>query len=109
LSAISAIYDSDRAVKPLQKKWSIIQNHQSTNPYVLFPVLGLSNGELKSEVTISIPRLHFAIFLLLGWVSALIVLVATKAGVRESTNERLWYFVITVSVLFTAGFLFKLT
>jgi hypothetical protein len=32
--------------------------------------------------------LYFAIFLLLGWVLALIV-VATKAGVRESTNERL--------------------
>lgn len=96
-SAISAICDADNAVKLLVKKWRTIQTDQPRSPYTVIPVMGLSSEERKLCVCqssreccnrrlccccrVSVPRWHFALFVLVGWILGLTGVVLTKRGV----------------------------
>ena len=80
LSAISAIWDADHAVEVLLKKWNTIHEDQPESPYAAIPVIGLTFEELKRDRPSSIPRWHFALFVLIGWSVGLTGVVVTKIG-----------------------------
>lgn len=96
LTAISAIGDADHAVKLLLKKWRTIQEDQSESPYVVIPVIGLSYEEQKLDRPSSIPRWHFALYVLTGWIFGLIGVVLTKIGLCLGLSR--WYYVLSISL-----------
>ncbi len=111
LSAISAISDADTAVELLLEKWRTIQEHLSESPYAVIPVIGLSNEELYAKrKRTSIPRWHFALFVLLGWICCLIGVAVTRTGKCSGLNcvsaIVLWWVVasLVVWVLFKLVF-----
>jgi hypothetical protein len=78
LSAISAIQDADHAIEMLLKNWSVIQSHHpepKNSIYTEIPVIGLSKKDHPYQ---SIPRWHFALFVLVGWSFGLVGVVVTK-------------------------------
>jgi len=69
---------------------------QSESPYVVIPVIGLSYEEQKLDRPSSIPRWHFALYVLMGWIFGLLGVVLTKIGLCLGLSR--WYYVLSISL-----------